>query len=296
MKNILAVMIVCFALNCQAQDNLLGPKTPKSFLGISAGISSPLGTFSRHNIIDYFLYSPSFQKSLQVPSSNQGFANNGFNISGDGVFYLSENFGMSMSIMYAENAFYTKPFENDFHNTNIQYPPLSGSFTATSYSHFAFMLGPVAGLELSDQLSVDVRAMLGLLTTSFPTQDIVQTLNDSATTDPIRSHFHVEAPSSTTVCFVLGGFMRYHPKFGEGKTSIHKKRFKQKEEAPKNYQISFFFHPEFILSSQVFETSMYEADEYNNSSRNVTSPVFNLTFNQPVNLLHFSIGIAYEFK
>ena len=303
MKKLLTTLILLMPVLVFAQeDPFFVGSQQKSFLSISGGISAPLGQYTMHDINTYFDYTSNFQTNLTVPSSNEGFANIGFNIAADGVFYFSDNFGLSISLMYAQNPFNTKPFDDDFHNATANFPSVSGSFSASPYTHFAFMIGPVAGFSLSDELTVDFRVMAGILTTSFPTQDIVNRLNDTTATNPILIHDHLEGASSTTICFALGGFMRYRPKFAVHNSQNVAKKGKRKVkeiEGPKEYKsspFSFFIKPELILASQAFQTSFYEYLGFNNSLRNEQSPVFDFTFNQPVNLFHFSIGIAYEFK
>ena len=266
MKKYITILALFISVFAQAQ--------PKDFYSLSFGLSAPVGKFSEHNINDFFLYNPDFASTFTVQNINPGFARNGFQVAGDGVFYFSDFLGMSLSFSYSQNSFYSAPFNNDFNNTQILTSgSITGTFTAQPYTHFCVFVGPVVGFEASDKVTLDFRLMVGVLTSSYPTQDIVQQNKDSTSVQALYSHLHIDAPSSSALCVSLGSIIRY--------------------KLTKDF--SLLMKSEFYWTSQTYQMALVETDKYANSSRDGTSPEYTFTFNQTLTLFNFGFGVGYTF-
>jgi hypothetical protein len=247
---------------------------PANYIGISSGFSLPAGKYADKTYSDFFLNSQAFFSTLTIPPGNPGFAKTGFYISGEGAEYFSDYFGVAAMVSYCRHSFDPTSFNNDIQRSNtLSAGANTGSFTAAPYSNTAIMIGPTVGFNASDKVTFDFRVMIGILTTTYPTQELDVFSNDPYTIDPIVVKFHMDAQSSSSFAFSPGATLRYHIKPGLG----------------------LFFKADAIFTEQSFNLSFTTSATYNDPAKNFTQSL-PFVMGQPVSIFNLGIGIAYEFK
>jgi hypothetical protein len=149
-------------------DNNPTATGPKKFsLSLSMGSAIPLKDYASTYVKGSFW-------DFNSPDSThlQGFAQSGFNMNVTASYLFSDEFGIKMMLGYSSN-----PFNINTFSATVGFP--SYASTQTNYHVTEYMIGPYMSLLVAPKLRVELGAMIGLVTISYP--EIVVALNDTLT-------------------------------------------------------------------------------------------------------------------
>ena len=172
-QNLIKIGLV-FSVVCVSIVNAIGQKAdapstkeqfPKIIIGITGGLSSPSGNYTKTDYKD--------------PSS--GFAGSGSNIGVIGTWFLNKNFGLSALVSYHSYSFQgigniSKGFQEDFFTDSANGISKGGHHTVN------ILVGPYYSLPLSHKFSVDFRLLIGVVDATLAGWDVI--LTDGGITHP----------------------------------------------------------------------------------------------------------------
>ncbi|MGP8217419.1 MAG: hypothetical protein ACLQQ4_17765 [Bacteroidia bacterium] len=140
------------------------PGNKKFSIGISIGEAIPMQDFGSTNVKNSFW-------DFTSPDSTrlQGFATTGFHFNISASYLFSDDFGIMMLIGFSSNSFDINAF-----SSSIGYP---ASNTTGGYSTAEYLIGPYLSLPVVNKLKINISALIGLVTSSYPTLNIA--LNDT---------------------------------------------------------------------------------------------------------------------
>ncbi len=194
MKHCISIFLLLFLFNrLEAQETTQLNKKETDFnnfsIGISAGVSLPIGNFAKNDYKD----------------NSSGFAGTGYNVGFTGTKFLNKNWGISFLFSYTKFGSYdgmqslAYGFQKDFEVD-------SASATVKNSSHLInFLIGPTYSLPIRKKIFLETRALVGFTSAELAGWDVV--LTDSKITHPAFSQ-----NSSTATCFgLLAGLgLRYN--------------------------------------------------------------------------------------
>jgi len=139
---IFSTVLVLFSSISQAQQTAM---FGRFMLGITGGLSSPSGNFTKTDYDD--------------PKS--GFAGSGSDFGVTGTWFLNKHFGISALVSYHQYSF--KGTQNMASGFQDGFDVDSASFTVKGSNHtLNVLIGPYYSIGITDKLSVDIRALVGL--------------------------------------------------------------------------------------------------------------------------------------
>ena len=153
-----------------AFSNSVAQNRVKNYIGISAGLSSPLGAFSKTDLGQFGNW-----------NNKSGFAKQGFNIGLERVYYFLPKIGIGGVVNFSDHGrltgtdakrigdSYTDAFAVDY--TTV--------YTSKRYQNFSVLIGPYFSLPFS-KITLDIRAMAGLMK-SISTPEISVQMEDDPT-------------------------------------------------------------------------------------------------------------------
>ncbi len=202
-KLILSLPLLCcifLVFNAKAQDT---PEKPRSYLSISAGLSTPMSDFKEAD----------YGATGGGANNKAGFAKKGVMYDFEGGFYLHKNWGFAISLTYQDQG---RLNSNDVTNLSNGYRVDGNAYTSTvtaskSYSSFGLMAGPQYNFNLGSKFIVDARAVVGTIK-SFSTPEIVTVLDNYAGTQTSTFTQH----SSKSFVFAYGGSLALTWKLSDG--------------------------------------------------------------------------------
>lgn len=129
-----------------AQDKKTTDK--KFFVALTAGPSFPVGVFG------------STESSLY---SDAGLAKVGYNVNLHAGYSIVKNFGLAGTIMYSRYTLDEKAVNNILNGSG-----LGGTVTADHWQYWAFNFGPMATVDVSDKVFLDVKLLGGYARANAP--------------------------------------------------------------------------------------------------------------------------------
>jgi hypothetical protein len=185
----LLLSAVCYAQ--EAATVAPATVTPRFILGITSGVSIPLGSFAR---TDYY-------------NSNSGFAGAGGNYGLSGTWMLSKHWGIAELFSYQQFSFAggqnmalgMQSFPGGFDVDSVNFKVRGNNHT------FNFLAGPVYTMRVGKKLDVDIRLLGGFVNANLAGNNI--TLTDGGITDPT---FYQAVSWANTFGGQLGAALRYH--------------------------------------------------------------------------------------
>ncbi|MFN8255127.1 MAG: outer membrane beta-barrel protein [Bacteroidales bacterium] len=149
MKKILtlAILLQIFNLHINAQDK---------YLGLTGGITNPTGSFS----------------GTEFNNSESGYAQNGYNFSLDMAFYFNDYVGLGANLRFSNCEFDSEVFNNALEERFMNEMDTI-SFSSSKYNLQNFLIGPYGKINLGDYLSIYGKTFIGVLTTFWPTHQLV---------------------------------------------------------------------------------------------------------------------------
>lgn len=176
-------------------------KAQSSYLGVSAGFSSPVGNFAKS---DY--------GEIYHENNKAGYAKTGLTVALDGAYYFTKNWAIAGMVSYQDQG---QLNSRDVANLSAGYTEGFGvdqsAVTSTKrYQNLNVLVGPQYSFVFN-KLTVDLRANAGIIK-SFSTPEISIVLTDDDTDYPFTQH------SSTATAFAYGGSagLRYNLTKGLG--------------------------------------------------------------------------------
>jgi outer membrane protein W len=166
LKSILfAVTIAGSITNADAQDAQSSKSSGSIMIGITGGLSSPSGNFTK---TDY-------------DNNASGFAGSGSNIGITGTWFFNKSFGISLLCSYHQYSY--RGIQNMADGFHESFDVDSASATTRGSNHTVnILVGPYYSLQVSDKFSIDFRALAGLTSASLAGWDVV--LTDAGITHP----------------------------------------------------------------------------------------------------------------
>jgi hypothetical protein len=167
----------------------LGAKAQlKSYIGLSGGISNPVGNFAQSD------YGEIYHENNQA-----GYAKTGVTVALDGAFYFHKNWAIAGNVSYQDQGQLNSA---DVQNLSAGYTEGFGvdqsAVTSTKrYQNLNVLVGPQYSFVFS-KLTLDLRAVAGVVK-SFSTPEIDIVLTDDEKDYPFAQH------SSTATAFAYGG-------------------------------------------------------------------------------------------
>ena len=161
--NVLAATVLLTSSICAQEES-----TGKFFLGLSGGVSAPLGNFSSTDLGEFGSW-----------NNTSGFAKTGFNIGFDGAYYFHKNIGVGGVLNFSDHGGLTK---DDATKLGDSYTDAFGvdestAITNSRYRTLNFLVGPYFSLPFN-KFSLEARA-LGGLTQSISTPEVSVQLEDN---------------------------------------------------------------------------------------------------------------------
>ena len=179
MKKILSLT---YAFLFIASVQALAQEKPKSFIGLSGGISLPMGNFTKTDYTD--------------PSS--GFSSKtGLNFGLEGAKYLKgSNWGIGGSLSYATYNFKPNNLSAGFLD---DFGVATAKVSADSYRTLQILVGPYHSIPLG-KLTADFKGLVGIMSATSP--EITTTLEDNPP-------FCQKSATATALSFQIGAGLRY---------------------------------------------------------------------------------------
>jgi hypothetical protein len=170
MKNIHYLLLAAFLLIIQ---NLAAQNSSKSFIGLSGGISAPIGNFSKADA-----------GTVGNWNNTSGFAKTGYNIGVEGAWFFLPNIGVGGSITYSDHSALNNKDVNTLASSYQQAFDVDQAAVSSSgrYQALNTMLGPYLSLPYK-RFNFEVRAMAGILK-SFSTPEVDVVLTDASINYP----------------------------------------------------------------------------------------------------------------
>jgi len=160
-----AVTCTCGIINANGQDAKSINKSDNFMIGITGGLSSPSGNFTKTDYAD----------------NTSGFAGSGYNIGVTATWFIKKNFGISALVSYHQYSF--QGIQNMADGFHESFDVDSASATVKGNNHTVnILVGPYYSLPISNKFSIDFRGLVGLANSSLAGWDVV--LTDAGITHP----------------------------------------------------------------------------------------------------------------
>ncbi|MDR3679735.1 MAG: outer membrane beta-barrel protein [Flavipsychrobacter sp.] len=186
---LLAITIIIVTSNlAKAQDTKSADSPTKWVIGITGGISSPSGNFTK---TDY-------------DNGLSGFAGSGYNMGITSTWFIKKRFGITVLASYHHYSYQgIQNIANGFHEA---FDVDSASATTRSSNHsINILVGPAYSLPVSTKFSFDFRVLAGIVDATLAGWDVV--LTDANITHPALTQ---NASHATTFGMQAGAAIKYN--------------------------------------------------------------------------------------
>lgn len=187
-NKICAVLAVCciYITNIACAQQEVVHTDPKLYIGLSGGLSVPMGNFAKANYAD--------------PKS--GFAKTGANIGVTGTYLLTKHFGITALVSYQVYGFKSAQNLANGYKDDFAVDSATAQINGINYS-INVLVGPYYTSALYHNLYLDVRVLAGITSAHLAGNTIYLEDQTDAT-------FGQNQSSATAFAFQLGGALRYN--------------------------------------------------------------------------------------
>lgn len=162
---IIIALISCIIPKLYAQDIKQSNSIPSFSIGVTGGIASPSGNFTKTNYDD----------------NNSGFAGTGYNAGITGTWHLNKNWGISAMVSYSKYSF--KGIQNIADGFHEAFDVDSASATTRNSNHsVSILIGPDYTIPVTNKFFIGIRLLGGIVNTTLAGWDVV--LTDASITHP----------------------------------------------------------------------------------------------------------------
>jgi opacity protein-like surface antigen len=170
MKHRTYFLLVAFLLIIQ---NLVAQNNSKSFIGLSGGLSAPVGNFAKADAGTFGNW-----------NNTSGFAKTGYSVGVEGAWFFLPNIGIGGSITYSDHGALNNKDVNTLASSYQEAFDVDQAAVSTSrrYQALNAMVGPYLSLPYK-KFNFEVRAMAGILK-SFSTPEVDIVLTDASINYP----------------------------------------------------------------------------------------------------------------
>jgi hypothetical protein len=187
-NRICAVLVMCctFIINSTyAQQEMVHPDS-KLYIGISGGLSVPMGNFARTDYAD----------------SKSGFAKMGGNIGITGTCFLTKHFGITALVSYQGYGFKSAQNLANGYKEDFAVDSATATIQGSNYTIDA-LVGPYYSCTLRRNLFLDVRALAGITSAHLAGNTIYLEDQTAAT-------FGQKESAATALAVQFGAAIRYN--------------------------------------------------------------------------------------
>jgi hypothetical protein len=196
---LLFLFTICTSIN--AGDFLAKHKSrghgggePKLIISASVGAGIPLGHFGKADTL-----------AQSDTTHRNGYAKPGFHFNGSIGYRFTDNIGAMIQIGGNMNSFNTGTYSTQLAAQDGIVSPATLTTTATNNYIGSYLIGPVFTLPVSDQIDVDIKLLVGLMTMQF--SDLTLNVNDPSI--PATYVGIVATTATSTFAYGAGASIRF---------------------------------------------------------------------------------------